>query len=454
MKNNLRRQDRRLFLKSAGSSLLLPALPSLSGLLSSGAMAAPAQSTAPPKRLCFVFFGMGVSLPPKDHIAHQDWHWFPHELGRDYKLTKTLSSLAPFRGQMSILSGLSHPRTRSMYSHSTGGYFLSGADPESPAGNSISADQVYATHGGANTRYPYMMMSTEGGIGDFREPNTMSYSSSGQPIPSIGTPRAVFDEMFGVQGGNRASVERTYGRDRSILDVISPDIRRLETTIAHEDKARLEQYLTAVREMETRIDRAQDWLDVPKPNVPESDFTLDVDPIQDGPTKFIDAMYQLITTAFVTDSTRMVNFLKVNESPGGLAGRFPEALGLSGHHALSHDFNEEGGYERWAQYDAYLAERFSGFLTQLSETDDPYAEGSLLDNTLVLYGSGTSTVHNTRNFPLILAGGKNMGIKHGEFHRFEESVPMSNLLLTLLQQSGTPVESFSDSTGNISELLT
>lgn len=445
-------QNRRLFLKSAGSSLLLPALPSIAGSPNSNGQPPTAISTAQPKRLCFVFFGMGVSLPPKDHKAYNDWNWFPHNLGRDYRLTKTLSSLAPFRGQMSILSGLSHPRTRTMYSHSTGGYFLSGADPENPAGNSISADQVYAAHGGVSTRYPYMMMSTEGGIGDFREPNTMSYSSSGQPIPSIGTPRAVFNEMFGVQGGDRASIERAYGRDRSILDAISPDIRRLDKTIGHEDKARLEQYLSAIREMETRIDRAQEWLDIPKPKIPESQFELDVDPIQDGPTKFIDAMYQLITTAFLTDSTRMVNFLKVNESPGGLAGRFPEALGLPGHHTLSHDFNAEGGYERWAQYDAYLAERFSGFLKQLSETDDPYAPGSLLDNTLVLYGSGTSTVHNTRNFPLILAGGKNMGIKHGEFHQFDESVPMSNLLLTLLQQTGTPVDSFSDSTGNIAEL--
>lgn len=455
MPKHTQRQDRRLFLKSASSSLLLPALPSLGGLLSSAAHASRAAvgDKTPPQRLCFIFFGMGVSLPPEDHVAHKDWHWFPHELGQNYKLTKTLESLAPYREQMSILSGLSHPRTRTMYSHSTGAYFLSGADPENPAGNSISADQVYAAHAGAHTRYPYMMMSSEGGIGDFREPNTMSYTSGGQPIPSIGTPRAAFNEMFGVQAGDRQSIERAYGRDRSILDAISPDLNRLDKGLAYEDKARLEQYLSAIRLMETRIDRAQDWLDVPKPNIAAERFKLDIDPIKDGPTDFIDSMYQLITTAFVTDSTRMVNFLKVNESPGGLAGRFPEALGLPGHHGLSHGFNEEGGYERWAQYDAYLAERFSGFLKQLSETDDPHAEGSLLDNTAVVYGSGTSTVHNTRNFPLILAGGKNLGIKHGAFHRFDESVPMSNLLLTLMQQLGTPIEQFSDSTGNIPELL-
>ncbi len=456
MKHNIKRKDRRLFLQSAGSSLLLPALPSLSALLSTGAHASPtADKSVPPKRLCFVFFGMGVALPPEDHVAHKDWHWFPHELGANFKLNKTLESLEPYRDQMSIMTGLSHPRTRTTYAHSTGAYFLSGADPKNPAGNSISADQVYATYAGQHTRYPYMMMSTEGGVGDFREPNTMSYSSSGQPIPSIGNPRDVFNEMFGVPSGDRQSIERAFGRDRSILDTVSADLASLQKSLGYEDKAKLDQYLTAVRSMESRIERAQDWLDVPKPNVPESQFKqLDSDPINDGPTDFIDTMYELMTQAFLTDSTRMVNFLKVNESPGGLAGRFPKvALGLDDHHTLSHGFNEEGGFERWAQYDAYLAERFAGFLKQMSETDDPHAEGSLLDNTAVLYGSGTSTVHNTRNFPLLLAGGKNLGFKHGTFHGFDESVPMSNLLLTMLQQSDIPVESFSDSTGNLSELL-
>lgn len=442
--------DRRSFLRAGSASLLLPMLSSLS---------APAfaknggQNASPPKRLCFIFFGMGVSLPPEDHRAHKDWHWFPHELGREYKFTKTLESLAPHRNKMSILGGLSHPRTRTMYSHSTGGYFLSGADPEAPAGNSISADQIYANHIGGETRYPFITLSTEGGVGDFREPHTLSYSGTGQPIPSIGGPRALYKELFSVQTASRDAIERQFRRDRSILDALAPDLKKLHASLPTEDRERLDQYATSVRSLEQRIGRAQAWLDVPKSVVPESQFKLDIDPLQDGPTQYIDAMYQLIHSAFVTDSTRVASYAIVDESPGALACRFPEAIGLPHHHSMTHEFNAEGGYERWSKYDQYLAERFAGFLKQLDETDDPFAKGSLLDNTIVLYGSGTSTEHNPRNFPLILAGGENFGLKHGSHQRFDESVPMSNLLLTLLQQLGTPIDTFSDSTGTISEIL-
>ena len=198
--------SRRTFLRAGSASLLLPALSSLPlpAFASGGG-----SSSAPPGRLCFVFFGMGVSLPPEGHVAYTDWHWLPHQTGGDYKLNKSLESLAPFRDKMSILGGLSHPRTRTMYAHSTGAYFLSGADPEAPGGNSISADQAFANHFGSDTRYPYITMSTEGGIGDFREPHTLSYSGTGQPIPSIGGPRALFNELFSVQDASRETVLRT-----------------------------------------------------------------------------------------------------------------------------------------------------------------------------------------------------------------------------------------------------
>lgn len=441
--------NRRTFLKSAGSSLLLPALPSII----SGNAHGSTELAASPKRLCCIFFGMGVSLPPEEHVAHKDWHWFPHEYGTNYHFTRSTAALEPFRQQISFLSGLSHPRTRSIYAHSTGGYFLSGADPLSPIGNSISADQVYAMHVGAQTRYPYITMGSEAGIGDFRRPNTMSYTDSGQPIPSMGTPRAVFDELFGLQNVDNKQLKLSYQRDRSILDSVAPELSQLHKNMASEDKSRMEQYLSAIRSLENRLHRAEDWLKVPKPQIDGKQFVLDTDPIQDGPTSFIDSMYQLIHTAFVTDSTRVVAYQKVKESAGGLAARFPEALDLPHHHTMSHEFNKEGGYQRWGTYDAYLTSRFAGFLKLMQQTDDPYAEGSLLDNTIILYGSGTSTVHNTRNFPLIVAGGGNLGFSHGAHHLFDESIPMTNLLLTILQQLGTPITSFSDSTGTLSEII-
>ncbi|MFC3122694.1 DUF1552 domain-containing protein [Agaribacter flavus] len=442
--------NRRTFLKAAGSSLLLPALPSFFPRTASANVAT--QKTAP-RRMCTVFFGMGVSLPPDDHIAYRDWHWFPHETGANYTLTKSTLALEPHRKRLTIMSGLSHPRTRTMYSHSTGAYFLSGADPKTPAGNAITADQVYAEHVGQHTRYPFITMDSEGGIGDFREPTTLSYNRSGQPIPSIGKPRGVFNELFGVGKGDKNTQLRDFGRNKSILDKMTQDLKVLENKLAGDDKNRLEQYLSSVRELEHRIERAEAWLDVEKPRIDESAFNLDTDPIKDGPTEFIDAMYQLMYTAFLTDSTRVISYQKVRESPGGYSVKFSKAIGLPGHHALSHGFNEEGGYERWGQYDAYLSERFAKFLNMMKSTDDPFAEGSLLDNTLVLYGSGTSTVHNTRNFPLVLAGGENFGFKHGEHRKYDESIPMSNLLNTMLQQLGAPISNFADSTGTIKNIL-
>ncbi|MCF2946817.1 DUF1552 domain-containing protein [Paraglaciecola aquimarina] len=454
MSNKVVNFNRRTFLKSATSSLLLPALPSIAtSAVNASSNGIGLAEKGQVKRLCCLFFGMGVSLPPKDHVAHKDWQWFPHEYGKDYSFSKSNIALEPFKQQLSFLSGLSHPRTRDIFAHSTGGYFLSGADPLTPAGNSISADQLHAMYAGSQTRYPYITMGSEGGLGDFRRPNTMSYAGSGQPIPSIGSPREVFNELFGVPSGDKESIRQAFGRDRSILDAILPDLKRLNHAISNDDKSKLEQYVSAVRSLETRVEKAEEWLDVPKPHVDEKQFILDVDPIQDGPTQFIDSMYQLIHTAFLTDSTRTVAYQKVKESPGGLANRFPEAIGLPNHHDMSHGFNKEGGYENWGTYDAYLTERFAGFLKQMAETADPYAEGSLLDNTIVLYGSTTSTVHNPRNYPLIVAGGRNLGLSHGAHHHFAESIPMSNLLLTLLQQLGTPVDSFSDSTGTLSHIL-
>ena len=135
MNNRNRFLDRRTILRSAGASLLLPGLSSLAPILAH-ATESSLEKTVTPKRLCFVFFGLGVSLPPEGHVSHNDWHWFPHQLGTEYTFTKSTAALEPYRSQISIVSGLSHPRTRTMYSHSTGGYFLSGADPEAPAGNS------------------------------------------------------------------------------------------------------------------------------------------------------------------------------------------------------------------------------------------------------------------------------------------------------------------------------
>ncbi len=438
--------DRRSLIKTAGATLLLPAFSSLSRASS------PSQS--PPRRLCVIFFGNGVSLAPLGH-EHQDWHWFPRETGLNYNFTKPLEPLVPLRDQFSILSGLSHPVLRSVYAHNTGAYFLTGADQRLPTGNTISADQVHAQYEGIHTRYPSLVLASEGGIGDYQRSHTLSFTETGQPIPPLAMPRNVYNELFSVDQSDPKTLRRTLQRNRSILDTAVAELKSTRASLGAADKRKLDQYLGSVRGIEEGLNRADAWIDREKVQLPADQFDLDADPTV-GPKDFIDSMYSLIRAAFETDSTRTITFVKRREIAGGLANNFPRSIGLPSHHTLSHATKEKNGYLNWAKYDRFLSERFHGFLKQMAETEDPIADGSLLDNTIVLYGSGTSHTHVTHNYPLILAGGKNMGLKHGSHHHFAkqgEDQPLNNLLLTLLNQAGVEIDRFGDSTGAFDVLL-
>jgi len=447
------RIGRRAFLKSAGATLLLPATAGIARATTDGSLPRPLlQHAGAPRRLCAIFVGNGVAMPPPEHPTHEKWHWFPHETGPDFKLTAPLSPLKNVRDQFSVISGLSHRALWSVDAHTTAGYFLTGADPQSPAGNTISMDQVMAQFAGSKTLYPSLTIGTEGGAGDISRSNTLSYMQNGQPIPAIGgTPRAVFNELFSVDRRDKAAQTRGFQRDRSLLDAAVQQINALQTRLGPEDRRRLDEYLTSVRNTETRINRAEAWLDVPKPEVSPDSFQLDADPVTDGPAAFLDAMYQLVQTAFVTDSTRIATFQAVGEGAGAIAKDFPKALGMDNiHHQLTHEYDKtEDGWEQWARYDQFQVERFATFLESMARTDDPFAEGSLLDNTIVVYGSGTSETHVTRNFPIIVAGGRNLGLAHGTHRRYDDGVPFANLLLALLQTLDVPADSFADSTGTL-----
>lgn len=439
--------NRRAFIKTLGASLLLPALP----MFSFGA----GTPNRNPRRLCVIFFGNGVPLPPPDHPDHADWHWFPHQTGRDFKLTKPLQALEPLRGNFSILAGLSHPVLRSIYAHNTGGYFLTGADEHRPQANSVSMDQIHAQFEGSRTRYPSLVLASEGGVGDFRKSHTLSYSSAGQPIVPIATPRNVYNELFGVDARDRKDVKRAFGRDRSILDAAVSEMRFINSRLGPADRSKVDQYQTAVRNIEKRLDRAEAWMDIEKTKMPMDRFNLDADP-REAPEAFLDNMYDLMYTAFLSDSTRSITLMKAREGAGGIANNFPKAFGLKDYHSLSHDTKSENGFRNWATFNKFLTDRFARFLGQMAGTPDPLGEGSLLDNTVVLYGSGTSLTHTTYNYPLVLAGGKNMGFRHGAFHNFnkgKEDLPLNNLLLTMLLQLGAEVDHFGDSTGTLQPLL-
>ena len=211
--------------------------------------------------------------------------------------------------------------------------------------------------------------------------------------------------------------------------------------------------MTSVREIEHRLESADRWLDAERPQVNEGDFNLAVTP-RDAAKDYIRAILDLIYVAILTDTTRAVTYQITSEDAKGIGDQFPKSIGLSGHHSLSHNTGDEKGYENWARYDRFLSTQLAYLLDRLQTTEDPFQSGSLLDNTIVYYGCSTSQTHKAFNYPLILAGGKSMGFRHGQHRRFDESqYRVSDLYVTLLQQLGIKRDRFADSTQSLSELL-
>ncbi len=435
---------RRMFLRGTGVALALP-------LLESMTWAAGAESTQRPQRFCAVYFANGVSLPPEKHPDHKAWHWFPLGEGRDYHFTQTLRSLEPLREEITILGGLSHPLGRKLVGHATADIWLTGGDVRGTKyRNTVSLDQLIARHVGKFTRIPSIVLSSNGGVGYKTRAATVSFDSQGQAIPAESSPREIFGRLFGQNGRSRAAKEKRLAEDRQIVDLVLEESRALRRQLGSGDRRKLDEYLSSVSEIERRIDRTEAWLDTPRPQVNPAAVNLEAD--QSGPEDYIRTMYDLMFLAFQTDTTRAATFQISQEDGKGVSDKFPAlALGLSGHHSLSHGSGKEGGFKRWGQYDQFLAQQHAYFLDRLKRTSEE--NGSLLDSTIVLYGSATSTTHNARNYPLVLAGGQAMGLQHGKFLKFSEKTPLSNLFVTLLDRMQAPVESFADSTGELSDVF-
>ena len=411
--------------------------------------AAPAEKRT--QRFCAFFFGNGVSLPPTNHAAYQDWHWFPHEDGSDYQLTSSLEPLKPHRADMTILGGLSHASSRKLVGHNTGDIWLSGADIRLNLNNSISLDQLIARTTGLHTRVPSLVLSSHGGVGIKSRTTTISFDGQGRAIPAESDPRRIFERLFERPGeSDQAARERALNSRRRRVDFLLDDARSLRLRLGNADQQRLDEVLHALREVERRLIRAEDWLDKALPEVDRSKINLDVSP--KGPTDYIRTMLDLIVLAFQTDTTRVATYQIGAEDGVGICDRFPSILGFgNGHHGLSHGTGKEQGYKNWGRYDQFLAEQFSYFLTRLASIHE--GDSRILDDTFALFGSGTSTTHNARNYPLVLAGGRNMGIDHGRFIRHSEERALGDLYLTMLHRLDIPAKSFAENAGEFSEIL-
>ncbi len=407
------------------------------------------QNDKRPRRACFVFFPNGVSLPSEKHEAHKDWHWFPHETGSEFSFTKSLQPLEPFRKDVSILQGLSHPLSRKIVGHNTADVFLTGADISKDYENSISVDQLIARETGKHTRFPSLVLSSNGGIGYTARTGTLSFNKSGLPIPAESQPRRIFDRLFGrLEGVAKDQQRKELHNTGSLLDYLLQDSRRLQGKLGKRDQQKLDEYLTSVREVELQVQRTDAWLDIEKPSVDGSVLALDAE--KSNPEEYIRTIYDLMFLAFQTDATRVATYQIAREDGRGIGDKFPQALGLSGHHGLSHSGGKPGGFEKWGRYDQFLAAQLAYFLEKLKSCQE--GDGTLLDRTMITYGCGTSTTHNARNYPIIVAGGNACGLKHGGHHQFGEETPFANTLLTVAQAMKLPAESFADSTGVLSEL--
>jgi hypothetical protein len=438
---------RRTLLRGAGVAC---ALPSLEAMLGAGAAARAA--TPRPRRFCAIYTPNGVSIPGPDHPAHAEWSWFPIGRDRDFKLTRTQESLEPFRKQLTIAGGLSHPRSRNLLGHAAGDTFLTGGDIGGEYKNSISLDQVAARQLGRATRHACLTLSCDGGIGYKSRVSTLSFGPSGNALPSESSPRQIFERT--CNPGDAQSDEATRRRlreGRKVVDLVKADSQDLARHLGRDDKDRLDEYLGTLAEIEDRIDRAESWIG--KPVKKGETGHLQLGAVQANPGEYIRTMLDLIVLAFQIDATRIATYMVAREDGMGWGDQFPViALGLpGGHHKLSHD-RDEGFHVRWSRYDQWLVKHFAYFLERMSKTRDEH--GSLLENTVVLYGSACSTTHNARNYPLVLAGGQRMGLKHGQYRQFSEATPLSNLYVSLLGALGVPAPSFADSTGKLDAIFT
>lgn len=379
--------------------------------------------------------------------------WMPQASGLGYELSPTLKVLEPYRSEFTVVTGLGHPASQG--GHSGADTWLTGADLKSTPGadytNSMSADQLVAEVHGKQTRFPSLQLSDMSGTGGAGHSHTLSFDRAGTPIPAENSPRRLFERLFVPESeADRAATLRRYAERRSILDDVLTEAKSLERKLGQNDRRKLGEYLGSVRETEQRVERMESWVDVPKPTVDARNLQLASQPMNghDRPM-WLDVMLEISYLAFVTDATRVITFEWSREA-GGYGG------GGENHHELSHHGGDADMLKKLANIDRFHLERLGRFLRFLQSTRD--GEGSMLDHTMVLYGSGMNSgrggEHSPKNLPTLVAGGKRLGLKHGQHlaHDAEKHPPLANLLLTLVQRMGVEAEQFRDSTGTLTGL--
>jgi len=434
---------RRTFLRGVGASLALPLLDAMIP----AATAMTATPANPVRRLGFVFMPMGCDQS----------RWVPAgPTGRLGELTPILKSLEPVKEHVTAITNL---ELRNAYpgSHATSNAaFLSAAKAKHTESSDYylgtTVDQIAARQLGRETQLPSLelsmdMLQTTGQCDNGYAcvyQNNLSWSSPTTPLPSEAHPRIVFERLFG-DGGSLAERRAALRKRASLLDWVTDEIAGLQRKLGPADRARVSDYLDTVREVERRIQKAES--DVLEKPMPDLDRPLGV------PASYADharLMFDLQVLAMQGDITRVSTFQLARETSNRT---YPE-IGVSDpHHPLSHHGNDPEKIARMAKINAFHVSLFSYFLGRLKAT--PEGAGTLLDHSLILYGSGIGNpnVHDHTNLPILVAGGAAGGMKGGRHLRYDRPTPLANLHLTLLDKVGVRLDSFADSNGRMDELF-
>jgi len=430
--------SRRTFLRGAGVTLALPLLESMIP-----AATLLGQTAAKPRtRLGAIYFPHGAIMPL----------WTPAAEGAGFELTPILQPLKPFYNQITIISDLRHANAygsgatanhnRSAAAYLSGAFAEVGAQPSL----SITVDQIAAQKIGQDTPLPSLELTIEEpslNCGDglscsYRD--TISWQGPHAPLPMQNNPQVVFERLFG-DGNTAEQRKERRAQSISLLDSVVGEASSLQRKLPASDRTRLDQYLSDVREIERRVQKAGQQLsdDLPVPAAPTG-VPRDVE-------EHIKLMYDLQVLAWQAEITRVSTFLMCKELSGAT---YPKSGVRDAFHTLSHHSNVKENIERFAVLNTYHVGLFAYFLEKLRATPD--GDGTLLDHSLVLYGSGMSdgNQHNHTDLPIVVAGGASGRLKGGRHLRHPKNTPMANLLVALLDTLGIPTDKFGDSNGEVS----
>jgi hypothetical protein len=442
--------SRRHFLRGLGASIALPAFVSMPVLGASGpASKLAATATGAPLRTAFVFFPNGA-IPSA---------WWPTGEGAEFALSQTLKPLEAHRGMVQVLGGLDHreaePGPDGAGDHARGnGVFLTGVRLKKSATDiraGMSIDQAIAREVGHLTRFASLELTCDTGRGSGACDSgyacayqyNLAWSSPTTPMAAEVNPRLVFERLFGSgsHGERRANLKQRQAEQRSILDFVQAEAKGMGRRLDARDREKLDQYLTGIREIETRIAKAES-------------FGASVDPDLATPSgvpadygQHTELMFDMMALAFQTDSTRVASLLLAHD---GSNRSFPEIGVSEGHHDLSHHFNTEDKIRKVAEIDLWYAKQFAKFIGKLASTKDVDGR-SLLHNSMIVYGGGNADAnrHTHSNLPIVLAGGGGGTLNPGRYVK-HGSKPTTNLFLSLADRMGvSKLERFGDSTGRL-----